>query len=80
MIQRLWQPPGLDLLGPGNYEVIFGPILSDTRYATRMLRVDQIVNGLPGLSGIRVAADYLDEHGFRYEVLEEDDPNGEFDD
>lgn len=80
LIQRLWQPPGLDLLGPGNYEVIFGPILSDTRYATRMLRVDQIVNGLPGLSGIRVAADYLDEHGFRYEVLEEDDPNGEFDD
>lgn len=80
LIQRLWQPPGLDLLGPGNYEAIFGPLLSDPQYATNMLRVDHIANGLPGMSGIRVAADYLDEHGFRYEVLNEGEPSGEVDD
>lgn len=79
LIQRLWQPPGLDLLGPGNYEVIFGPILGDTRYATRLLKVDQIVNGLPGLSGIRVAADYLDKHNLRYDVLDESELDGELD-
>ncbi len=80
LIKRLWQPPGRDLLGTGNYEVIFGPLLTDSRYATRMLRVDQIVDGLPGLNGIRVAADYLDRHGFRYETPEAYDPNGEGDD
>jgi rubrerythrin len=80
LIQRLWQPPGLDLLGSGDYEVIFGPILGDPTYATRMLRVDQIANGLPGLDGIRVAADYLDRHGFRYETPGAYDPDGEVDD
>jgi rubrerythrin len=79
LIQRLWQPPGLDLLGPGNYEVIFGPILNDPRYAARLLRVDHIVNGLPGMSDIHVAADYLDEHGFRYDAVEDDEPNSEYD-
>jgi rubrerythrin len=67
LINRLWQPPGLDLLGPGNYEVIFGPLLNDVTYATNMLRVDRVVNGLPGLETVRVAADYLDAHDFRYE-------------
>jgi len=80
LVQRLWQPPGLDLLGPGNYEVIFGPILSDPRYATRMLKVDHIVNGLPGMGGIRVAADYLDQHGFRYEESGAAAPDDSFDD
>jgi rubrerythrin len=75
LIERLWQPPGLDLLGAGNYEVIFGPILSNSRYATLMLRVDQVVNKLPGLTGIRVAADYLDKHGFQYETPDAYDPD-----
>lgn len=79
LIERLWQPPGLDLLGPGNYEVIFGPILTDPRYATLMLRVDQVLNRLPGLTGIRVAANYLDAHGFEYNVPEAYDPDGESD-
>lgn len=79
LIERLWQPPGLDLLGPGNYEVIFGPILSNPQYATRMLRVDQVVNGLPGLGGIRVAAHYLDKHGFAYETPDTFDPESESD-
>jgi len=68
LVTRLWQPPGLDLLGPGNYEVIFEPLLNDVEYATRMLRVDKLANGLPGLNGVRVAADYLDAHDFRYEI------------
>ncbi len=80
LIQRLWQPPGLDLLGPGNYEVIFGPILGNSSYATRMLRVDQVASALPGLGDIRVAADYLDRNGFRYETPETYDPDGEGDD
>lgn len=80
LVQRLWQPPGLDLLGPGNYEVIFGPMLGDPRYATRLLKVDHVVNGLPGLSGIRVAAAYLDQHGFRYEALEDSASSDAFDD
>jgi rubrerythrin len=80
LIQRLWQPPGLDLLGPGNYETIFQPILSDARYATRMLRVDQVAGGLPGLHGIRVAADYLDSQGFHYNTPTAYDPEGDNDD
>jgi hypothetical protein len=68
LIQRLWQPPGLDLLGKGNYEDIFEPILTDREYATSLLSVDHVVQNLPGLAGIRVMATYLDSHGFAYDV------------
>jgi hypothetical protein len=75
LIKRLWRPPGMDLLGDGNYEVVFGPILNDPTYATKLLRVDRIVSALPGMDEVSVMANYLDANGFRYDAsmeLDED--------
>jgi hypothetical protein len=76
LIRRLWRPPGMDLLGDGDYEKVFGPILNDPSYATNLLRVDRVVGALPGMEEVSVMADYLDSQGFRYDataVLDEDE-------
>ncbi|TCC32462.1 acyl-ACP desaturase [Kribbella sindirgiensis] len=64
LIGKLWRPPGMDLIGKGWYEEIFGPILRDPQYTSALLRVDRIVSALPGIGSISVMREYLHTHEF----------------
>ena len=68
LIGRLWRPPGMDLLGDEGYEKVFEPILTNRRYATKLLRADRIVSGLPGIGQVRVMRSYLESHGYDHDV------------
>lgn len=64
LLDRLWQPPGMDLLGNGNYEKIFGPILNTATYQLGLLEVDRVLGRLPGQEGVKPMSRYLERHGF----------------
>ncbi|MFJ1586797.1 acyl-ACP desaturase [Streptomyces sp. NPDC088197] len=42
----LWRPPGIDLLGLGQWLDVFGPLLRDPVYADRLARADAVLGDL----------------------------------
>lgn len=46
LINRLWRPPGVDLLGSARWLKVFGPLFDDSEYVSKLLRVDEILGEL----------------------------------
>jgi hypothetical protein len=64
LIDQLWRPPGMDLLGAGSFESIFEPLLTDPQYASALTAADRIASSLPGLGSVTVMQRYLNRNGF----------------
>ncbi len=47
---KFWRPPGVDLLGAGEWAAVFGPLLQDDWLAQRMLGVDALLAQQFGLA------------------------------
>jgi hypothetical protein len=64
LIGHLWRPPGVDLLGITAWLHAFGPLLADEDYRSRLLRMDQLLQQLPGFQGCHLMEGFLRRHGF----------------
>jgi hypothetical protein len=64
LIGHLWRPPGVDLLGIAAWLRAFGPLLAHEDYRSRLLRMDQILQQLPGFQGCRLMEGFLRRYGF----------------
>jgi hypothetical protein len=64
LIAHLWRPPGVDLLGITAWLRAFTPLLVHEDYRARLLRMDQLVQQLPGFHGRHPMEDFLQRHGF----------------
>lgn len=64
LLSRLWQPPGTDLLGRGNYEEIFAPVLTQADFQKELLKVDSMLDRLPGLAEMSIMERYLRRNKF----------------
>jgi rubrerythrin len=64
LIGHLWRPPGVDLLGITAWLRAFGPLLAHEDYRSRLLRMDQLLQRLPGFQGSHLMEGFLRRHGF----------------
>ena len=64
LLSQLWQPPGTDLLGRGNYEEIFAPVLTQVDFQKELLKVDKMLDRLPGLANMSIMERYLRRNKF----------------
>jgi hypothetical protein len=64
LIGHLWRPPGVDLLGITAWLRAFGPLLAHEDYRSRLLRMDQLLQQLPGFQGCLPMEGFLRQHGF----------------
>jgi hypothetical protein len=68
LIGHLWRPPGVDLLGITAWLRAFGPLLAHEDYRSRLLRMDQLLQQLPGFQGCLPMEGFLRQHGFSIPV------------
>jgi hypothetical protein len=73
LFRRFWRPPGVDLLGLRVWLTTFAPLLADDDYRDRLLKVDEIMRTLPGLSGTSYMLPFLTRHGYRPAISQEPD-------
>lgn len=64
LLSQLWQPPGTDLLGRGTYEEIFAPVLTQVDFRKELLKVDKMLDRLPGLANMSIMERYLRRNKF----------------
>jgi hypothetical protein len=64
ILGRLWQPPGVDLLGIAVWLNAFGPLLADEDHRSHLLRLDPLVRRMPGFDGAQPMAQFLERHGY----------------
>jgi len=62
-VPLFWRPPGVDPLGLSTWRETFAPLLTDPELIAQMLRADQIVQELPGMSSIEVMRPFLKKMG-----------------
>lgn len=60
----LWRPPGVDLLGISKWLTAFGPLLADEDYRHHLIRLDQVLRGMPGFEEARPMEHFLDRYGY----------------
>ncbi|MFJ7768025.1 ferritin-like domain-containing protein [Streptomyces sp. NPDC097107] len=53
LINHLWRPPGVDLLGLEKWLNVFRPLFDDHEYVSNLLRVDQILGKLTHYAEVR---------------------------
>jgi hypothetical protein len=54
LLVRYWRPPGIDVLGEKAFAETFGVLLDSEDYRTRLLGMDRMLDGVPGLDGLRL--------------------------
>jgi hypothetical protein len=59
LLVRYWRPPGIDVLGEKGFAETFGVLLDSEDYRTRLLGMDRMLDGVPGLDGLRLMENFL---------------------
>jgi hypothetical protein len=67
---HLWRPPGVDLLGTTAWLHVFSPLLAYEDYRSRLLRMDQLLQQMPGFQRRHLMEDFLRRHGFPIPALD----------
>jgi len=66
LVRVAWRPPGVDLVGPGEHQGVFGFLLGRSAFREKLVKVDQIIDALPGMGEMNLMKHWLDMNLERY--------------
>ena len=59
ILRYLWRPVGVNPLGAAGWQQAFAPLLQDPGFVVRVLKMDSVIDSVPGLEGLRLMQTYL---------------------
>ena len=62
LIEAVWRPPGIDLLGAAGHRETFGFLLKRPTFLQQLAKLDRIIDQFPDLDGMRLMGRWLERN------------------